>query len=294
MSHRFDQVIIIYNPNSTGDGKANAMQLRDQLRVDAPKIPVTLRETSHAGHAEEMARQYAKSSKQLLLISSSGDGGYHEMINGILLNNATNITAGILPSGNANDHYTAISGSDITTNIIDGNVRNIDAIKITSTVGGKQWTRYAHSYAGIGLTPTIGRQLTKADLNWFNERWLLVKYLFKYTHATITVKGQKKRFSSLVWSNIAQMSKVVKLAQSGKVDDGKFEISSIGYRSKLQVIALLIKSATFGLEELGSFESYTFKTIKPLLIQLDGEIYTLDARSDVNVESVRRGIHTVL
>lgn len=291
----FDEIVIIYNPNSTGDGQSNAEKLRDDIaKIDAA-VPVTLRGTEHAGHAEEMAHEYAKSDARFALISSSGDGGYHELINGVIDSSATNITVGLLPSGNANDHYNAVAHeSDIVENYISGDSRMIDVLKVSGSVDGKPWVRYAHSYAGIGLSPTIGKQLTKSNLNIFNEKWLVAKYLFTYTHATVRIDGIKKRFSSLVFSNIDQMSKVLKLSQSSQIDDGKFEISAITYRTKFHVLWMLLKSATVGLEERGSFEIYSFQTTKRLLIQLDGEVYTLDADSDVTVECIPRSLRTLL
>ena len=296
MSRSFDEIVIIYNPNSTGDGKKNAEDLAAALEQAKVSATLSLRETTHAGHAEEMAIEYARSDKQLLLISSSGDGGYHELINGVLDSNAINITVGVLPSGNANDHYTALSSDDgtIVDSIVSGNVRSIDVLRVESRSGGKPWTRYAHSYAGIGLSPTIGQELTKATLNVVNEKLLLLKYLFQYTHATIRVAGKKKRYSSLVFSNIDQMSKVIKLAKSGSIDDGKFEMNAISYRSKLLIIWLLIKSATFGLEEKGSYSEYSFETVKRLLIQLDGEVYTLDGKSSVRIECMPQRLKTIL
>ncbi len=296
MSHRFDEVVIIYNPNSTGDGKKNALTLKQDLVRAGYKNPVTMRQTERAGHAEDIAHEYAASSKKILLVSSSGDGGYHEMVNGIIESSATNITAGLLPSGNANDHYNALmnENDNLVSNITSGSVRHIDILKVTSTSGGKPWIRYAHSYAGIGLSPAVGRQLTKTDLNPLNEKWLVIKYLFKYTHATIKINGDKKRFSSLVFSNIDQMSKVLKLSKSSSVSDGKFEVNSIHYQSKLHVIMSLIKSATFGLDEIKSYDSYTFQTTKKLLLQLDGEVYKLDKDSDVTIECAPHALRTIL
>lgn len=296
MSGSFDEIIIIYNPNSTGDGKKNAEDLVGQLDQAGVSIKTTMRETTHAGHAEEMAIEYAKTSRQLLLISSSGDGGYHELINGVLSSDADNITVGLLPSGNANDHYTALSAgdTDLVSSIASGDVRSIDVLRVTSQIDGAPWVRYAHSYAGIGLSPTIGQELTKATLNAFNEKLLLVKYLFRYTHATVRIDSKKKRYSSLVFSNIDQMSKVIKLAKSGSIDDGKFEVNAISYRSKLVIVWLLIKSATFGLEEKGSYSDYSFETVKKLLMQLDGEVYTIDGAATVHVECVPRRLKTIL
>ncbi len=296
MSTPYDEIIVIYNPNSTGDGKKNAEDLIAQLEHKKIATKITVRETTHAGHAEEMAIDYAKSDMSFLLISSSGDGGYHELINGVLSSGATNITVGLLPSGNANDHFTALSDdkTDLAGAIASGSTRYIDVIRVSSTIKGIPWERYAHSYVGIGLSPTIGRELTKATLNAFNEKLLLLKYMFEYTHATVRIDGKKQRYSSLVFSNIDQMSKVIKLAKSGSVDDGKFEINAIAYKSKLIIIGLLIKSATFGLEEKGSYSEYAFETIKKLLIQLDGEVYTIDSKSAVRVESVTGRLKTIL
>lgn len=293
----FDEVIIIYNPNSTGDSKKNAVELRTELQQAKFPVKVTLRETTHAGHAEEMAHEYAKRKQQLLLVSSSGDGGYHELVNGVVASGSSNITLGLLPSGNANDHYSALADTDddaVVAAIMSGDTRLIDAIEVTSTVQGKPWVRYAHSYAGIGLSPTIGRQLTKAKLNVVNEKFLLLKYFFAYTHATIRRDGSKKRYSSLVFSNIDQMSKVIKLSKSGSVDDGKFEVSAVKYQSKLYLLLLLIKSATFGVEEEGSYSEYAFETTRKILMQLDGEVYKLDAKSKVRVASLSRAIKTIL
>lgn len=296
MSHPFEEVVIIYNPNSTGRGKENAFKLRDDLQETGYEVPVKMYATEHAGHAETIAQEYAKSTKNILLISSSGDGGYHEMINGILSSSATNITAGLIPSGNANDHYRTLFDDkrDLAEAIIAGKRRSIDTIKVSSTIDGAPWSRYAHSYAGIGLTPAVGQELTKTDLNLLNEKWLVIKYLFKYTHATIRVNGKKKRYSSLIFSNINRMSKVLKLSESSSVEDGKFEISSIKYRSKLHTLLLLVKSATFGLEELGSYNSFDFQTTKRLLIQLDGEVYRLDKKSGVSVECTPSQLKTIL
>lgn len=50
------KVIIIYNPNSTGDSESNAKELARQLRKD--KISVETRPTKHAGHGEEIAARW--------------------------------------------------------------------------------------------------------------------------------------------------------------------------------------------------------------------------------------------
>lgn len=289
-----DQVVIIYNPHSTGNGKANATSLRDELGRRQPKLPVTLKQTEHAGHAEEIAREYASSDQRILLVSSSGDGGYHELINGILLSGARNVITGLLPSGNANDHFTAVSSGTAIDDIIAGSTRKIDVIKVTSTIDGQPWVRYAHAYAGIGLSPTVGRQLTKTKLNAVNEKWILLKNIFTYRHVTIVVGGNKRSYSSLVFSNIGQMSKVLQVAKDSSVTDGKFEVSAVNRQSKLRLFLYLFKAATIGLEENSSVSSFEFETTKKTLIQLDGEVYGLDAKCKVRVEAPQESLEIIV
>jgi len=90
------------------------------------------------------------------------------------------------------------------------------------------------------------------------------------------------------------MSKVIKFSDKSSVTDGKFEMSSIRFNSKFQLIAYLLTAATWGLKSSRSLSKYQFTTFKPLLIQLDGEAYTIDARSKVKVESVKRNLRCVL
>jgi len=285
MSRTFRKILIIYNPKSTGDGEKNAQQLYDDLRQANCQADIQLVQTTHAGHAEEIAHEHAGTTDLTLLVSSSGDGGYHELINGVIASANEQLVTAVLPSGNANDHHRAVGSENIVSSIVSGDFRRIDAIKISSKIGSRDWSRYAHSYIGLGLTPAVGEQFTKADLNFFNEKILLLKYLFRYTHVSIGHKGARRRLSSLVFSNISQMSKIIKIAKAGVVDDGQFEISAIVYRSKLRVFLALIKSTTFGLEEQGSYEKYEFNTIKSTPIQLDGEVYNLDKNVAVRVSS---------
>src|SRR6185437_8229100 len=62
----FDRVVLIFNPNSTGDAKDKAAELRDELSVRVPQLPVELSATQHAGHARDLARDAARAGQPLL------------------------------------------------------------------------------------------------------------------------------------------------------------------------------------------------------------------------------------
>ena len=167
----YTSIIIIYNPNSTGDGKHLAQELRDALLEKDSNLPVKLVPTKHAGHAEELAYETAMATENPLIISSSGDGGYHEVVNGIIRasKKGARATAGLLPAGNANDHYQHMHGHSIVKSIIEQKTHHVDVLTFKSSSDNKPIKRYAHSYIGIGLTPNVGQELNKTDLNWFKE-----------------------------------------------------------------------------------------------------------------------------
>jgi len=287
---KIQEVIIIYNPNSTGDGEKNARTLQRQLKK-ASDISVTLQPTKYAGHAEEMIRDLP-AAPHIMVVSSSGDGGYHEVINGTLLRAAHgNLVTGLLPSGNANDHYHAIHHGDVVQRIISGDAQKIDALKVT--VG--KWTRYAHSYAGIGLTPHIGEKLTQAKLNPFNEVWLTIRYYFSSRPVKIRTNKGIRRYDSLIFSNIERMSKYITLSSAAKVDDGKFEVAGSRTGAPGSLMKHLFKATTSGLtDEAIHVASYSFTSLRPFALQLDGEVFHFEAKTKVTISIAPKAINCII
>lgn len=289
------KVVVLYNPNSTGKSKENAQQFADDLRTADIKDEhdVELRATAYAGHAEEIAASYAKSREEMILISSSGDGGYHEVVNGALSREDAKLIVGVLPSGNANDHHGATENGSIVETIMNKSFRTIDVLKLTGKVKGSDWTRYAHSYAGIGVVSRAAKELTEDRPNVITEKWLVAKALLSFRYVRIREGGETRRYSSVIFSNIDVMSKVVKLAINASLTDGKFEINRIRYRSKLRLILYFLTAATIGLGRAESTRRYSFTTTNPLAVQLDGEVYALDARSDVVITSEQQHLKCI-
>lgn len=279
MSYPFTEIVIIYNPNSTGPSKQNALDLQKSLKGKLPKtVKVATKGTKDVGHAEDIGATYAKKDSKTLLVSSSGDGGYNELVNGVLSCNNKHVAVAVMPSGNANDHHHATATDDLVTRIVAGKTRKIDVIEVNTTKDGKPWKRYAHSYVGVGMTAYIGEKLTKADLNPWNEKWMVLKYMLKFSHVTLQLEGDKrpKRYSNVIFANIDRMSKVISLSSNAKIDDGKFEVYTSPAGSIWQIIRYLLKGATVGLQPVRITESLTYTASKPHKVQLDGEVFSVD------------------
>jgi|SRR5450631_1641139 len=72
--HPFDRVVLIFNPNSTGNASGLAAELNVELARRQPELPVTLQQTEHAGHARDLARDAARTGRPLLVSVSEDDG----------------------------------------------------------------------------------------------------------------------------------------------------------------------------------------------------------------------------
>lgn len=286
----YTTIAVIYNPNSTGSSGAIAKKFVKKLQTRIPKQKVELIATERVGHAEELAYSIATASKKSLIISSSGDGGYNEVVNGAMKaqKEGCTVTTGLLPGGNANDHHRNLHEKDILDAIVENDTRNIDLIKLRGKSDGKKIARYAHSYIGFGLTPNVSQELNKTKLNIFNEVWLVARVLFIVRSVKLKIGLKAKHYDSIVISNVDTMAKYVKISQRSSVTDGKFEVTIFKRRNKLQLISVLLKASLTGVKENMRVSKFTLRTVDKTAVQTDGEIITLDARSRVVITAEKQ------
>jgi len=293
---KYSTIAILYNPNSTGSSDVLAKKLKDDLHARLPKQKIQLIATKHAGHGEELAYSIAKESAHPLIISSSGDGGYHEVINGLLKAQREGATpiAGLLPAGNANDHYHNLHEEDVVDVIIKGSHRNIDVLKLIGTSKGKAIERFGHSYIGFGLTPHVGKELNKTKLNVFNQIWIVAKSLMDLQPVRLVVNNKSRLYDSIILSNIDKMSKVLKVSQPSRVTDGKFEVTIFRRRNKLKLIILLFKTSLVGVKEDAQVTEFSLRTVNKTLVQIDGEITNLDEDSLVTISIEKQLLNCIV
>lgn len=281
-------ITIIYNPNSTGDGEKNAKLLKKELGA---RYDVRLTPTKYAGHAEEIARSIAAEGEPHIVLSSSGDGGYNEVINGVLKNKKRDhIVTGVIPSGNANDHFQALSKDvSLVERIKNQDFTTIDVLELQT----EELYRYAHSYIGFGVTPHVGEKLTEATLNPINEIWIVIKNLFTVRPVKVVWHGRTERYDNLLFSNVKKMSKVMKLAETASMHDGKFEITANKSRSVAGLLKHLLQASTIGLNTTKQAQSVDFTLLRATKVQLDGEVVHLPRKSEVTIKVKPRALRCV-
>jgi len=293
--NEYSSITIIYNHVSTGASETNARAFAKKLENTKYKGKIALIATEHANHAFTIAKEITSRETNPLIISSSGDGGYNEVINGALeaSSSRNHPVTGLLPSGNANDHYNQLHKPYVTKQIINGTTQCIDVLKIEAHIDGKPWHRYAHSYIGFGLSSEVGKALNEVDLNSTNELLIFLKTFVKNKPFTIIVGDHALEYQSIILSNVGKMSKVLSLSKTANVDDGLFEI----FTSDANVVKLmssLVKSVAGIMAHEARTKTYSCITTNPLNIQLDGEIFTIDADSEIQIKSCHKALFCVI
>ncbi len=260
-----------------------------------PTLRVDLLPTEHAGHATDLSRAAAEVGRPLV-VSVSGDGGYNEVVNGVMQAGNEQAVSAVLAAGNANDHRRTTKERPIADAIAQGTVSRIDLLRLTVDGAAGDIVRYAHSYIGLGLTPVVAVDLEKGDKGSLREMLTVVRAFARFRPFEIELaNGERQRFDSLVFANIAQMAKVATLSDDqSRPDDGRFEVITLRHTAKWRVLATAVKASTTGLGKQPSVRSYAFTTVKPLPLQVDGEVMDLPAGATVRVDSAPRALQTVL
>lgn len=290
MAH-FDRVVVIFNPQSTGDAQNKAQELRDELAVRAPDLLVELVETQHAGHARELAADAAATGRPLV-ISVSGDGGYNEVVDGAMRANNDNAACAVLAAGNANDHERTTAEHPLVDAIVSGEVCRIDLLRLT--VDGT--SRYAHSYIGLGISPAVALDLAQGGKGSLREVFAAARAFARFRPFEIErPDGTRGRFDSIIFANINQMAKVATLSEDdGRPDDGAFEVITLRHAAKWRILGTALKASVRGLGPQPSATEYAFTTIAATPIQVDGEVMELHANTQVRIDIAPKALRTVL
>lgn len=287
---QYDMITVIFNPNSTGKSEEVAKEFAATLRSRLPSQPIEVLPTERPQHAEMLAYETALRYSRVLVVSSSGDGGYHEVVNGVIKarKEGRDAVAAILPAGNANDHYRNLNdGKSLADKIIEHvEPRVIDVLAITGLVDGKRVTRYAHSYIGFGLTPYIGSELNRETLNYLKEVKIVAQSLWQLQPVPLRINGRTRLYDSIIMSNITTMSKYLRVAPGASVADGEFEVTVFRNRGKVGLIWRLIKMVGGASRHNRYSGRYTLETVSSTAVQVDGEIVQLDEKSQASVSIV--------
>jgi len=289
---RFDRVVLIFNPGKPGMG-ARIDEVRQSLADELPGLTLELMPSEFAGHARDLARLAAGKGSPLI-VSVSGDGGYHEVVNGVMDVPGSRAVCTVVPAGNANDHHRSMRTRSLPGAVRDGRVRHIDLLRIRFSGEIGEQTLYAHSYVGFGLTPLMAIGIENGRKGKILELVSVARTLSVLSpFELVRGDGATARFDSLILANISRMAKYGTVSEMGAPDDGRFEVVTLPHAGRWKMALMTLRAVTLGLGHQPSVSSYSFTTRDAVPCQIDGEIVHLPAATHVLVESARGALAVV-
>ena len=293
----FDRIVLIYNPVNRRIPLTLAESLQSDLRRRLPAVPVTLEATQHAGHARQLARGLVGKGRPLI-VAVSGDGVYNEVVNGVTDVAGSGALTAVAAGGNANDHRRSTRRMPLVDAIVaahaDGHARHLDLLRFTVGAGEAGWSQYAHSYVGFGLTPLMAVGLKRDRKGTIAE---LVSVLRTFTGLApveiVRADGRHELYDSLVFASVARMAKYGRISNSGRPDDGQFEVVSCRHGHRWRIAAMALRATTVGLGRQPRVDRVEFATVDAVPVQIDGEILHLEPASEIVVDCVPQALATV-
>ena len=233
---------IIYNPIS---GNAKSLNILDKFTEDLKKINKSYKiiKTEYPGHAKKIASHIIGYKK---LIAIGGDGTFHDIINGLMINKQILPTVGFLPGGTGNSlmhDLSATSYREAFELIINKRIKKLDILKLDYL----KKTIYSFNVVGWGLATDIAILAEKMRLLGKHRYTIAsIYYIFqkKSRLAKIIIDGVARSGSFLFILNLNTIhtGTAMKAAPKALFDDGLFDIIILNQDiSRFNLLILLPK-----------------------------------------------------
>ena len=287
-------VIVIANPKAGTQGKGKLLQSIDDSLAKAG-ISHEVFETTHAGHAEEIAKSYAN--KATKVIAVGGDGTVNEV--GRALIGSTTALA-IIPCGSGNglarDLQIPMRKASAIKTAIDGEIKAIDH----GTINGKPFfctcgtgfdASVSMSFADAGKRGVI-TYIEKALTGWLNYKPTTYRLIIN-DEKPITVKA-----FLIACANAAQYGNNAFIAPQASIDDGLMNVTIVEPFSTIDIPALVIQLFTKTIDKSSNIKTFSCERLRIETSReenpahYDGDPVMLGSTIDINI--VKGGLNVVV
>jgi YegS/Rv2252/BmrU family lipid kinase len=291
--------LVIVNPASAGRATRDRWpRLASDLRTHFG--PFSCAFTEKAGDGRRLAARGAREGSRLI-IACGGDGTAGEVANGILEAGGES-ELGLLPSGTGGDLRRTLCIPERTAEaaraLRRGRTRLLDVGRVTYlNHEGEAETRYFLGVASFGMSPEVIERVKESGPSWlavsrarrlggrvsFALATLKTALASKRTIVTIQLDEQGERrltVANLCVANARYFGGGMKIAPSALLDDGRFDIITIGDLGALKILAnapQLYLGTHLGMEQVN--HAYAARVeARPALhdtevsIEVDGEL----------------------
>ena len=249
--------LIIVNPASAGNSTRGAWPaMASDLATHFGAFNCAF--TKKPGEGRALAASGAREGRRLI-IACGGDGTISEVANGILESGRGDVELGILPSGTGGDFRRTLN---IPTRVADaarvlrnGRTRHIDVGRVTYlNHNGAEETRHLLGVASLGMSTDIIERVKEKGSRSFpvvRSGWLAGKISFASATVQSTLSSpvasvivqlddapeRRLAVSNLCVANARYFGGGMKIAPMAMLDDGRFDVISIGDLGALKILA---------------------------------------------------------
>ena len=230
---------VIYNP-AAGRGRAKGKIDETRRWADAQ---TELMPTEGAGHAIELARAAARAGFTTV-IAAGGDGTVHEVANGLLQSDRTDVVLGVWPLGSSNDYAFALGLSDW----FRAKGAGFELESFPADVGRvriRDHERYFVNCAGFGFNGMVAQEAH--GIRWLKGTplysWAFVRALLRHYRTPVrtttfddaTVAGPTLSVSI----NLGIREGGFPIAPNARLDDGFFDTLHVSDMKRWQMARYL-------------------------------------------------------
>ncbi|HYE64938.1 MAG TPA: diacylglycerol kinase family protein [Pyrinomonadaceae bacterium] len=248
--------LVIVNPSSAGGATRQCWPgLASDLRTHFG--PFNCSFTEKPGDGRLLAARGAREGRRLI-IACGGDGTISEVANGIL-ESGEDVELGVLPSGTGGDFRRTLGIPARTSSaarvLRTGRSRRMDVGRVSYLNGlGERESRYFLGVASFGMSGDVIERvkanglkgLPKASPRWLSGRLSYALAAFQTTLSLINTEvwirlddGPERRLTvaNLCVANARYFGGGMKIAPKAKLNDGRFDVVTIGDLSALEILA---------------------------------------------------------
>jgi YegS/Rv2252/BmrU family lipid kinase len=247
--------LVIINPASAGGATSDAWpKIASDLGTHFGAFDCVF--TKRPGEGTELAAEAARKGAKLI-IACGGDGTISEVANGILVS-GKDAELGIIPSGTGGDFRRTLElptrASDAAEILRRGRTQTIDVGRVTLIDhNGTQSTSYFLGVASFGMSAEVVERVKEGGPEWLPAkapRWISGRVSFGVSmlktamqspakSVVVQMDDQPERHltvANLCIANARYFGGGMKIAPEAKLNDGKFDVISIGDLGALGIL----------------------------------------------------------
>jgi diacylglycerol kinase (ATP) len=231
----FGPAVIIANPRA-GRGKVAGRLAAIRRGLAEAGLAFRVVTTTHPGHATDAARDALRNGERYL-IAAGGDGTVHEVLNGMIEDDAplaADAVLGVVAAGSGCDFVRSFSlpGDALraSRHLAGDAVRDIDIGKVTCTSGGSEATRYFANIAEAGLGAAVVDRTAKlpgfiGPAKYICGFWLTLP---RFRPAAVRIEADGRSFEwrahNVVLANCRFYGGGMHISPKSEPDDGMLDL----------------------------------------------------------------------